>query len=111
MPSNIFPAFTASDNYVLTPLVAHLAILLLRVARSQITTDKSAELAASLFWQNDRGRPQLRRPLACAQTTCAEKTRRSGNYCSGRSPQKIVRATAVAALLGSSYWDARHQDH
>jgi hypothetical protein len=27
MPSKIFPAFTASDNYVLVPLGAHFAIL------------------------------------------------------------------------------------
>ena len=41
-------------NYVLTPLIAHLAILLLRVAGSQITTDKSAvaQLAGFFFWQH-----------------------------------------------------------
>ena len=30
MPSKIFPAFTASDNYVLIPLVTHFAILPLK---------------------------------------------------------------------------------
>jgi hypothetical protein len=39
---------------------------------------------------------QLERPL-CLRS-----------FCSDPSPQKLVKATAVAALLGSSYWDARH---